>query len=124
MATAPPPALVCGVIVNLVPHDVHYVQPDNVTRTFVKSTKPARLNERILNRRMHANGVIMSEVEYADAIDLPSPKVGYYYIVSMAIRTAYPTRTDLLSPGECIRDEKGNICGCNSFFVNPAQTVK
>lgn len=39
-----------------------------------------------------------------------------YYIVSMLVKQANPDRTDLLTPNESVRDDKGRIIGCRSFL--------
>lgn len=38
-----------------------------------------------------------------------------YYIVSQIVKSALPTRKDLLVPAEVVRDENGNIVGCKSL---------
>jgi hypothetical protein len=44
--------------------------------------------------------------------------IAVYYIVSAMVRLAVPDRQDLLSPGDLIRDEKGNIVGCKNLVCN------
>lgn len=40
-----------------------------------------------------------------------------YYLVSQLVKSALPSRKDLLAPDEVVRDEKGNIIGCRSFGI-------
>lgn len=51
-------------------------------------------------------------------INLPAPIEGVFYIVSSMVREANPSRLDLLSPTDLIRDEKGVTIGCKSFDTN------
>jgi hypothetical protein len=40
-----------------------------------------------------------------------------FYLVSQPVKSALPSRKDLLVPAEVVRDEKGNIIGCRSFGI-------
>jgi hypothetical protein len=46
---------------------------------------------------------------------LPTQEAGTYYIVSQLVKSALPSRDDLLVPSEVVRDGSGNIIGCKSF---------
>jgi len=56
---------------------------------------------------------VMGDVE-----GLPEPEAGTVYIVSTLVRQALPRRTDLLSPGELIRNEAGQPIGCRGLVAN------
>lgn len=56
--------------------------------------------------------------EQGECINLPMPRDGMILLVSMAIRTAFPERTDLASPGQLIRDDEGRPQGCMGLIVN------
>ena len=49
---------------------------------------------------------------------LPDPQDGVRLIVSAMVRVSLPTRGDLLSPADFIRDAIGNIVACRSFDSN------
>lgn len=49
---------------------------------------------------------------------LPSPREGTLYIVDPKVRTSLPERTDLVSPGNPVRDEDGNLLGYETLIVN------
>lgn len=46
---------------------------------------------------------------------LPEPKAGTVYIVSMLVAQQVSGRSDVVFPGDAIRDKYGNIIGCVGF---------
>jgi hypothetical protein len=55
---------------------------------------------------------------YGQVENLPAPEGDVYFIVSHMTRVACPDRLDLLSPGDLVRDEAGNIIGCRNLVIN------
>jgi len=55
---------------------------------------------------------------YGKVENLPNPLLDTWYIVSHMTRVACPNRFDLLSPGDLVRNEKGEILGCTNFVIN------
>ena len=55
--------------------------------------------------------------KYGEVIGLPEPKDGVLFVVSRLVKAARPERTDLLVPGELLRDDNGNPCGCKGFAI-------
>ena len=55
---------------------------------------------------------------YGDVSGLPDPQDGVIYLVSAMVRSAVPTRRDVLSPGELIRDATGQPLGCRGLEAN------
>lgn len=53
-------------------------------------------------------------------VGLPDPVSGTLYLVSMAVRAACPSRTDLVSPGTLVRGPDGQPTGCQGLVVNPS----
>lgn len=49
---------------------------------------------------------------------IPEPQDGVAFIVSTIVRTAFPDRMDLFSPGDLIRDIKGQPVGCRGLVRN------
>jgi hypothetical protein len=64
------------------------------------------------------DGVPLTSVAFGDVENLPAPEAGVLLIVSALVRTAFPNRTDLVSPGDLVRDAKGVVIGCKSLVVN------
>lgn len=60
----------------------------------------------------------ITEIAYNDVKNLPDEQVNTYLIVSAMVRTALPERYDLLSPGEAIRNDKGQTIACKGFYTN------
>ncbi len=61
------------------------------------------------------DGILVTRTEFGQPEGLPDFKEGTFYIVSQLVKSALPSRSDLLVPAEVIRDEKGNIVGCKSL---------
>ena len=57
-------------------------------------------------------GVPVFAGRYGAVRDLPEPEPRTVFIVSTPVRLALPDRTDLLSPGELVRDSQGRPVGC------------
>ena len=55
---------------------------------------------------------------YGAVTGLPAQALGTIYIVSAMVRQAVPTRRDVLSPGELIRDAAGHPLGCRGLEAN------
>lgn len=52
---------------------------------------------------------------YGQVENLPAAHDETVFIVSMLVRSAVPDRKDVLSPGDLIRDEKGQPVGCRGL---------
>lgn len=61
------------------------------------------------------DGVPVTKTEFGQPEGLPEFKEGVFIVVSQLVKTALPSRSDLLVPAEVVRDEKGNIVGCKSL---------
>lgn len=62
------------------------------------------------------DGIPVNRKQYGQVQGLPEPQGGVYYMVSTIVATAlHGTRDDLLVPDELVRDESGNIIGCNAL---------
>lgn len=99
--------------VNLTPHiisvvDVVAIAPSGVVARVTSTTKVVGV----------INNVTISRVEFGEVIGLPAPEDGKVFIVSMLVRTAVPSRTDVVSPGNLVRDSAGNPIGCDGFVCN------
>ena len=61
------------------------------------------------------DGVPTTRTEFQQPEGLPEFQEGVFIVVSQLVKTALPSRSDLLVPAEVVRDEKGNIIGCKSL---------
>jgi len=106
-------------IVNLTPHSVRLVRKGEPDRVWDSPKIPLpRLVEEIEDREP-IDGVPINCKKYGKCENLPALQEGVYYIVSGLIAQAM-RRADLLIPNT-IRDEKGQIIGCDSFAVMPEE---
>jgi len=106
-------------IVNLTPHEVVVVLflEDETTFRF-PSEGEARISvtESIIGG--DRNGIPLITMEAKEVVGLPDPTENTMFIVSNMVRTALPTRKDLASPAQLVRNEKGHVVGCRAFVVN------
>ena len=98
-------------IINLTPHAVVVGE-----RVFPPSGKVARISVSLATVR-EAEGIPLKRATYGKVVDLPAEQPGTLFIVSSMVRVA-EKREDLISPAELVRDEKGNVIGCQSFETN------
>jgi hypothetical protein len=102
--------------VNLTPHDINIVT-DNGIVTIPRSGKVARCNT-ISSLGGRIDGIPLYATRYGDVIDLPPmTQEKILYIVSAMVKQKEYTRNDLVSPGELVRDEKGNVIGCKGLII-------
>ena len=105
-------------VVNLTPHSVSILNDSNETVTVIASSGNARCKQVDTRHAATVNNIPLSSTSFGKVEGLPEEKKGIYYIVSRLIRTALPSRKDLLVPNEIVRNEKGQIVGCKSLAVN------
>mgnify|MGYP001553201737 CR=1 FL=1 len=107
-------------IINLTPHDV--IICDAVTGiTLGFFPRKDAIGARCSEPRVavgNINDVQIKRVVYDDVTGLPRERAGVYYIVSMLVAQQYKDgpRSDLLFPGEIIRDEHGVIKGAGCLL--------
>lgn len=102
-------------IINMTPHDIHMVDAQGVVvKTIEKSGNTIRLS--VATQGADAiDGVPTSVTVFGEAVGLPSQQDGVYYVVSQLVKSALPSREDLLVPAEMVRDANGQILGCKSL---------
>lgn len=104
-------------VLNLTPHALNLVLPDGS----VKAVPPSGQVARCASSSAPAgefDGIPLSKTTFGQVQDLPEPKDGVLLVVSALVRQAVPTRTDVASPGDLVRDEAGNVVGCKGLIVN------
>ena len=102
---------------NLTPHVVRVLKQDG---SFMK-IEPCGIVPRLSAQSVKVGtnlDVPIFKTVFGETKDLPNKRDNILLIVSAMVRTANPTRDDLVSPKELIRDDNGNIIGCEGFDVN------
>ncbi len=102
-------------IINKTPHAVQIIKNGKIIRTYEKGDSQIRLAVKTVQDTPLLDGTPTSRTEFGEPEGLPNPKEGVFYIVSQLVKNALPNRTDLLVPAEVIRDEQGNVIGCQSL---------
>jgi hypothetical protein len=111
-------------LINLTPHVVNIY--DNDGKTLVMSLEPSGQIARVSMDRQLAGriaGIPVYRNVPGEVTGVPpcsesdaDPKIGY--VVSAMVRLALPANDDVFSPGELIRDEKGQPIGCKGLDSN------
>lgn len=105
--------------VNLTPHAVNVRSVYGTVITVPASGTVARCDEvRTPGADVESENVYIpvSAAEYGEVTGLPDPQDGVGYIVSSLVLAAVTTtRRDVFAPGPAIRDDKGQIIGCNGL---------
>lgn len=101
-------------IINLTPHTIKII---NSEVREIPSSGTVRISE-VTVPVGEIDGIALVKKTYGKAEGLPEPQEDTLYIVSAMVRTAYPERNDLASPGDLVRDEQGNVIGCRNLVVN------
>jgi len=97
---------------NLTPHQINIFAEDGKTELLsIASTGVARCS--VQKEKVGEFGAVpVFKSKYGDVSGLPDAKSNVVYIVSFLVKQALPDREDLVSPGELIRNEKGQPIGC------------
>ena len=106
--------------INLTPHDITVILPDtdvetNRRRTFHCDGTVARVSQ-IVTTVDKIDGIRIETVKFGPIVGLPQSVGDTLFIVSAMVKNAAGNRTDLVSPGELVRDASGNVIGCKSFY--------
>ena len=101
-------------IVNLTPHEISIVHPDGGVTTLPPSGKVARVGS-IVEPDGHFDGVPLFTTTYGGVSYLPDPQEGVIFVVSQQTCAACPGRGDLYHPASLIRNDAGQIIGCNGL---------
>ena len=101
-------------IINCTPHPIHIIREGKVVQTLPVSGIVIRLKASTVSDEP-INDIPTSRTQFGQAEGLPDQQEGIFLIVSQLVKSAFPDRTDLLVPAEMVRDEQGNIIGCQSL---------
>jgi len=101
-------------LINLTPHALHVKLKNDETLVIPADGRVARVST-TQKEIDELNNISIYETHFGEAVDLPEPAENTFYIVSKITQDACPHRDDLLSPGNLIRDQEGNIVGCEGL---------
>ena len=105
-------------IINLTPHEIN-VLAEGMTLAYPPSGDVARVTQRNdqIDHPATQLGVPVKRAVFGRVIGLPDMREDTTLIVSAMVKAAAPERTDLVSPGEPVRDSSGNVIGCGCFLA-------
>lgn len=78
----------------------------------------ARVSCKYMKVDKKVEGVDMYRTVFGEVTGLPDYEEGVYLLVSAMVREALPLRSDLVSPGQLLRDDDGNVIGCLGLVGN------
>lgn len=106
-------------IINLTPHAITFLADDN---TIQKVIAPSGTIARASQQRTREGYITTGDVEipvskcyYGEVENLPEPKEGTIYVVSVLTAQACPTRPDVFITDDAVRDTDGRIIGCRGL---------
>lgn len=102
-------------ILNLTPHAINFCGSDG---TVILTVEPSAVVARVACKTVtkgEINGIPVTENEYSEIENLPAPQENTIYLVSALVAGRCKDRKDVFIPNELVRDEKGNIVGCQSL---------
>lgn len=100
--------------VNLTPHNITIYNAQGEKIDVPKSGNVARVEttNKIIDE---INSIEIFYTTYTDVEGLPEPEDGVVYIVSGMVASRCSHRSDVMSPGLYIRNDKGVIVGCQGL---------
>lgn len=96
-------------IVNLTPHPLVIQKKDGEKVTIAPSGLARVAASYVEDSEVF--GISVGHTQYGAVEGLPEEKEGTLYVVSSLVRCALPSRHDLVSPTNMIRDAEGRIVG-------------
>lgn len=101
-------------IINLTPHAIDVVKADGSIKTYQPSGQVARLD---VSRKFvrFLDGAEVNRPTMGCVTGLPETQPSVVLVVSALVAQACADRSDLVSPGELVRDSAGKIVGCKGF---------
>jgi hypothetical protein len=104
-------------IVNLTPHSISILDASGEPRVIPPSGNIARVKTE--SREVaRENGIQFFRSVKGEVMGLPAPCFCTVFLVSAMVREAVRFRSDVVSPGELVRDDKGNPIGCKGLVIN------
>ena len=103
--------------INMTPHAINLVNDDGIVYCTIEPCGSLIRLKATTERIKEIDGIKLSTTVFGEPEGLPDYVEGTYYIVSQLVKSALPSRDDLLVPAEMVRDEKGCIVGCKSLGI-------
>jgi len=108
-------------IVNLTPHKVVVMHESGQEGAVFQASGTVARVVVALQESAPLNGVDTWTQSFESIVNLPEPQDGVLYIVSLALVSAAACgrkTTDLLVPGQQVRDAEGRVVGYRGFIRN------
>lgn len=103
-------------IVNLTPHAVKVILDNGKEKVYLPTGNVARIKESRF-RGSEIDGVPLNRKEFGEVEYLPAAAPHRVHIVSsQVVEYMRGMRSDLVAPDDLVRDDKGFIIGCKSFW--------
>lgn len=107
---------------NLTPHEVKIYKlvgtvPD-LDLVIEAGEEIARVSCEYVKVDKKVEGVDMYRTVFGEVTGLPEYSEGVYLLVSTMVREALPLRKDLVSPGQLLRNDEGQVIGCLGLVGN------
>ena len=107
-------------IINLTPHPINIIDEEgNIIKVF-ESAGVARATQEDVEIGT-VEGVPIIKMTFGEPVDLPEPSDRVFYIVSVitanAARLSGRTTRDLFITGKTVRNDKGQIIGCQALCI-------
>lgn len=107
---------------NLTPHEVciyDMVGTTPVLNLVIEAGEEvARVSCEYVKVDKKVEGVDMYRTVFGEDTGLPDYEKDVYLLVSTMVREALPLRKDLVSPGQLLRNDKGEVIGCLGLVGN------
>ena len=104
-------------ILNFTPHPIVVVDAEGTQLKNFPSVGSIRLKAETQPTGESVEAVPFTRTVFGEPEGLPEQTEGVFLIVSQLVKTALPSRTDLVVPAEVVRDAEGKILGCRSLGV-------
>jgi hypothetical protein len=115
-------------IINLTPHPIVFMRrspymqmPDIVSTPLPPATTPARVVvTREKCRSLTASGIPLDvyRLVYGEVTGLPEPCEGVIFLVSAVVAQRVPTRCDVYTVDDLVRDDEGRVVGARALSTS------
>ncbi len=108
------------IINNLTPHEINIIDKDGkVVKTFPSDGEARATQDEVEIGTVE--GIPIIKMTFGEPVGLPEPSDYVFYIVSVitanAARLSGRTTRDLFIPGKTVKNDKGQIIGCQSLCI-------
>lgn len=107
---------------NLTPHEVCIYKLNGTTPdldvVIEAGEEVARVSCEYQKVDKRVDGIDLYRTVFGEVTGLPEYSDGVYLLVSAMVREALPLRSDLVSPGQLLRNDEGHVIGCLGLVGN------